>query len=246
MVELRAITMLFAVRGFSVRGDRGDFAMGRWMMAIGAGLLGVAIAAPQPQAAKPRFAFIDLRSKANHKLTDRFGRIAGNTLESLPTGQQTFAGVKFNVESDVLQLASPRLQVPKADKMEGIVVNRTAHKIHFLHGTVFGNSNPAIYDDTTLAEFTIRYADGSAAKVPVVYGEDVRDWLSPEECRVVRRGKIAWVGDNNESRRLERHLYLYLATWENSKPEKRIAAIDYAKVGENPASPFCVAITAEE
>jgi hypothetical protein len=211
-----------------------------------AGLIGVALTAPQPPAPERRVAFTDLRPKANHKLTDRFGRVEGNNLASLPTGEQTFADVRFNVENDILQLASPRLPAQKADRIEGIVVNRAARKIHFLHGTVFGHSNPAISDDTPLAEYTIRYDDGSTAKVPVVYGEDVRDWLSPEECRLVRRGKIAWVGENNESKRLERHLYLYLATWENPTPRKRIAAIDYAKVGENPASPFCVAITAEE
>ncbi|HEX4592355.1 MAG TPA: hypothetical protein VH120_20660, partial [Gemmataceae bacterium] len=79
-----------------------------------------------------------------------------------------------------------------------------------------------------------------------VYGQDLRDWLSPEEAKINRRGKVAWVGDNNESQRIGRHLYLYLRTWDNPKPDKRIACIDYVKVGDSPAAPFCVAITAEE
>ena len=219
--------------------------MKRFAALATAGLVGVALAAP-PQAAERRVVFIDLRPKANHRLTDRFGRVEGNTLASLPTGRQTFAGVRFDVKPDILQLASPRLPGSKADRIEGIAVNRPAHKVYFLHGTVFGNSSPAISDDTPVAEYTIRYDDGSTAKVPVVYGQDVRDWLSPEECRVVRRGTIAWVGENDESKRLGRHLYLYLAAWDNPAPRKRVAAIDYAKVGETPAAPFCVAITAEE
>jgi hypothetical protein len=220
--------------------------MMRFVALATATVIGVALSNAQPKATERPVTFVDLRAKSNQKLTDRFGRIAGNNLATLPTGRQTFADVPFNVEHDVLQLTSPRLPEQKSDKIEGVVVNRTARKIHFLHGTVFGNSNPAVSDDTTLAEYTIRFDDGSVAKVPVVYGEDVRDWLSPEECRMVRRGKIAWVGDNNESKRLGRHLYLYLTTWDNPVPLKRIATIDYAKVGDNVASPFCVAITAEE
>src|SRR5438445_13208174 len=117
-----------------------------------AGLMGVALAAP-PEPPGRRVEFIDLGPKANHTLTDRFGRVEGNTLASLPTGRQTFAGVPFDVRPDILQLASPRLPAPKADRIEGVAVNRTARKLHFLHGTVFGHSNRAISDDTTIAEY---------------------------------------------------------------------------------------------
>jgi hypothetical protein len=111
---------------------------------------------------------------------------------------------------------------------------------------MFGASGPAISDDTTIAEYTIRYDDGAAATVPVVYGKDLRDWSSPDDAKSVQRGKIAWTGDNPESERLERHLHLYLCTWENPKPEKQIAKIEFGRVGESPAAPFCVAITAED
>jgi len=187
-------------------------------LAIAAGLLALSIAATPSPTAERKFVFVDLKPKVNHKLTDRFGRIEGNTLASLPTGEQTFAGIRFNVEPEVMLLRSPRVPDPRPDKFEGIAVNRTARKLHFLQGTIYGNSNPAISDDTAIAEYTIRYDDGSTATVPVVYGRDVRDWLSPEECRVVRRGQVAWTGENPESVRLERHLYLYLGTWQNPKP----------------------------
>jgi hypothetical protein len=209
-------------------------------------LLGIAVAAAQPRAHESRFVFVNLRPNANHHLTDRIGRIQGSNLASLPTGEQTFAGVKFNVENDLLQLHSQRLPEPRAPKVDAIAVGRTAHKLHFLHGTAFGYSNFAISDDRQIAEYTVHYEGGSTAAIPVLYGRDVRDWMSPEECRFAQRGKLAWVGDNDESKSLERHLYLYLGTWENPKPEKRIATIDYAKVGDSPAAPFCVAITAEE
>jgi hypothetical protein len=203
------------------------------------------IAAPPPKGGAPQVTLIDLQPQANHKLTDRFGRIEGNNLASLRTGEQTCAEVKFNVAEGILLLDSPLLVEHKAAKIEGIVAGRTARKLHFLQGTMFGASGPAISDDTTIAEYMVRYDDGTTATVSVVYGKDLRDWSSPDDARNVRRGKVAWTGDNQESQRLERHLNLYLGTWENAKPEKRIATIDFIKVGDSPAAPFCVAITAE-
>ena len=211
-----------------------------------AGFVGMALAAAPPKPVQPRFTFIDLRSQANQKLTDRFGRIQGNNFGIFANRRTDFADVKFKVADGVLLLDSPNLTVHKVAKFERIAVGQTARKLHFLHGTIFGNSNPAISDDTTIAEYTIRYDHGSTATIPVVYGKDLCDWSSPEEARTVRRGKVAWTGENDESKRLERHLYLYLCTWENPKPEKRIATIDFRKSGTSPAAPFCVAITAEK
>src|SRR4051812_34140456 len=113
--------------------------MTRFVVLATAGLVGVAVAGPQPQATG-RFASVDLRPKANHKLADRLGRTEGNTLASLPTGRQAFAGVTFDVQPDVFQLASASLPVEKAAKIEGVTVNRTARKVYFLHGTAFGYS----------------------------------------------------------------------------------------------------------
>src|SRR5438874_372837 len=90
-----------------------------------AGLMGVALAAPLGPPGR-RVEFIDLGPKANQTLTDRFGRVEGNNLASLPTGRQTFAGVTFNVEPGILKLASPRLPERKADRNDGVAVNRTA------------------------------------------------------------------------------------------------------------------------
>jgi hypothetical protein len=52
------------------------------------------------------------------------------------------------------------------------------------------------------------------------------------------RGKVAWEGENRCSK-----VKLFLTTWENPNPDKRIVTIDYVTTKYNP---FCVAITAEE
>ncbi len=49
------------------------------------------------QAQGQTIAYLDLQPKANQKLKDNFhsDEFAGNNLADLPTGKQTFAGVKF-------------------------------------------------------------------------------------------------------------------------------------------------------
>ena len=61
------------------------------------------------------------------------------------------------------------------------------------------------------------------------------------------KGKAVWEGENEASKMFEAKIKLYAMTWENPKPDKRVASIDF--VAPNPeqgAAPFCVAITAED
>src|SRR5262245_40820914 len=83
------------------------------------------ILALQDDLARP----IDLGPHVNQKLTERFHDYhPGNDLAALPTGRQTFAGVKFTVGKGVVQLGAG-----KPDKVEGIKVGVKADKLHFLH-----------------------------------------------------------------------------------------------------------------
>jgi hypothetical protein len=49
--------------------------------------------------------------------------------------------------------------------------------------------------------------------------------------------KVAWEGQNRFS-----PIKLFLTTWENPNPERRIVTLDYVAAG---GTPFCVAISAE-
>jgi hypothetical protein len=74
----------------------------------------VCLAAPAPKATGPTF--IDLQSKANQALADDVGgRIANNTLARVPTGEQTFAGVKFKIAEKFVQLGSPLMTKERPD-----------------------------------------------------------------------------------------------------------------------------------
>ncbi|HJZ93271.1 MAG TPA: hypothetical protein VKE40_20515 [Gemmataceae bacterium] len=203
------------------------------------------LAAPAPKTSGPTF--IDLQGKANQKLADDVGgRIPNNDLAAVPTGEQTFAKVKFQVGEKYIQLGSPLLTKEKPEKVEGIPVGRKVAKLHFLHSTLFGKAQPVIEDGATIAEYRVNYDDGTSATVQVKYGEDLRDWWyaksAPEAGEKV---KVAWEGENEASKASNNGIRLYLTTWTNPSRGKKVTTIDFARVEGTPASPICVAITAE-
>jgi hypothetical protein len=174
---------------------------------------------------------IDLKSHVNQKLNERFHDYhPGNDLAALPTGRQTFAGVKFTVGGGVVQLGAG-----KPAKVEGIKVGLKAEKLHFLHAG--GHQNGAQLN-TAIGKYVVRYADKTKAEIEVAYGRDVVDWWVQPGVADPTRGKVAWEGQNKLSR-----VKLFLTTWVNPNPDKQIATIDYVTTKYNP---FCVAISAEQ
>jgi len=59
------------------------------------------------------------------------------------------------------------------------------------------------------------------------------------------RGKVAWTGENEAARAQGKKIRLYLTTWENPKPDKKVKTIGFS-TKQTPCAPFCVALTAEE
>jgi hypothetical protein len=214
-------------------------------------VLSVASAAP-PE----KFTFVDLQPHANQKLKEAFGGGAGNDLAALGKDGRTLAGVNFKIGPGAIQLGSKLLAVKRPAKVEGIKVGQMCAKVHLLHATQFGNGSTIgqegkdgdplyVADGTTIAEYKVHYEDGKTETIPVVYGQDVRDWWFTEGLKGVTRGKVAWKGDNEYAKDAGSRIRLYLTTWENPHPAKKIASIDYVKMGDSPAAPFCVAISLE-
>jgi serine/threonine protein kinase/Flp pilus assembly protein TadD len=202
-------------------------------------VIGIAPASPG------KFTSVDLQPRANQKLNDNFGT-EGNNLVEVGKDPRTFDGVNFNLGPGIIQLGSNALK-SKPAKVEGIQVGNKCGKIHILHATQFGTRGTMqlVEDGTTIAQYQVRYEDGSTVSIPIAYGEDVRDWWFTENTKGVTRGKVVWQGENEYSKSLGYQIRLYLNTWENPSPDKKIAGIDYVKIGDTPAAPFCVAITLE-
>jgi hypothetical protein len=190
-----------------------------------------------------RLLLVDLGRCANRKLADATGFIAGNDLKELPQGEQVFAGVRFRIAEEAVQLGSNRLP-GFVRSVRGIPLRARAVRLYLLHAVQWGGPAFGVLDGTTVAQLRVHYADGIAATLPIVYGEDVRDWWCNDQGKPTTRAQVAWAGHNAATRERKIYLRLYLSVWENPHPEREIAAIDYNSLA-TPAAPFCVAITAE-
>jgi hypothetical protein len=210
-------------------------------------VLGTLLAAvPRPVIAK-KFSYVDLQPKANQKLTDNLGTgREGNNLVNLPKGEQTLEKVKFKIADGFVQLGSPVFKEPKPNRVDGIQVGKAFAKLHILHATQYGAGIGIVEDETEIAKYEVHYDGGDTESIAVVYGKDVRDWWFTPDSKDVTRGKVAWKGDNELATRDKSQIRLYLRTWDNPRPTKRVVSIDFMKTGDTVAAPFCVAMTLEE
>jgi hypothetical protein len=195
-----------------------------------------------PKQPAKKFAFIDLKAKSNLKLKDPFHAKTrpGNNLDCLKRGEQTLEGIKFKIGDGYIRLGSTMLP-DKPDKVEGIKVDKRFTNLHILHATGWATD-----EDRIIGEYTITWEDETSVTIPIVYGKDVLDWWVAEDAAESGRAKVAWKGQNDASKGLGRKIFLYLTTWENPKPEKKVKTIDFSTTKETICAPFCVALTVEE
>jgi hypothetical protein len=183
---------------------------------------------------------LDLQRVANQKLDETFhtGAFKDNNLATLPRGKRSFAGVAFTVGGRMIQLGSAKVTGRPA-RVKGIAVGRKVARLHFLHGTSY--EVPA---GTEVGYYTVLYSDGTRARIPVVYGKDVRNWWYRPRDGPVTRGKLAWQGSNAAAKSRGAVLRLYRGTWHNPQTGKAVQRLDFTSRWTDSA-PFCVAITAE-
>jgi len=194
-----------------------------------------------PYAPTGQLTYIDLQSKGNHRLAESFDvDTPDKNLKELPRGEQTFGGVRFRIADLCIQLAGTK-RPDNPQEVKAIPVNKMSTELYVFHGTEFGFDA----DGTVIGHYQMNYEDNTTATLPIVLGEDVRDWYNHDGGKPVTQGKVVWEGTNADLRTHDKLLRLYLTVWENPHPDKQIVSIDYVSTNTN-AAPFCVAMTIEE
>ena len=195
-----------------------------------------------PFVPKGKLTYVDLQPKANRKLGAIVSSGSDNNLSELPQGEQTFGGVKFKIADGLIQLGCKNLaNVPQ--KVEGIEVNCNLATLYILHAAQWGRPS-SVPDGTVVGQYKVYYEDRTSETIPIVAGEDVRDWWNWEESKPVKLAKVGWEGSSVAARKSNRKIHLYLDRWKNPQSGKKVVSIDYISTNTN-AGPFCVAITAE-
>lgn len=204
-------------------------------------------AGPKP-VARPtgRLVPLELGDKTNRKRVDLSGPgdYEGNGLAELSPGDHTLGGVLFRIGEGLIQLGSAR-GPEKPVAAEGLVVQRKIRRLHVLHAGQWTPSEP-LPRRPVVGEYRLHYADGSAASLPIVYGEDVREWWTWDGGKPVTRGRVVWTGSNLCTEQRGVSLRLYGSAWENPHPDRQVTTLDYVSNMTDLCAPFCVAITVEE
>jgi hypothetical protein len=204
-------------------------------LAVCCSLVAIAVA-DEPEPPSPH---VDIKGHAKQNLKDDLGtgKFTGNNLAALPRGVKKLAGVRFHITDRIIHLGRE-----KDRKVEGVKVGRTLGKLHFLHATE--HSAP---DGTQIAKYVVHYEDKTKAEVEVVYGKDVVDWWAYPTQAVPTRAKIAWEGENEPAKGYDAKIRLYLTTWKNPHPKKKVVSLDFVATGtDTSVVPFCAAITVEK
>jgi len=188
---------------------------------------------------------LQLDSWGTQRLSTDFHGFSGNNLDSLQRDHQTMLGVPLFIGESMIQLCSKRAP-DFPDEVKGIEVDTSCTHLHFLQGTGWGS--PGLDDGHRLGHYLVRYENDSTEEIPVVYGEDVRDWWKWDDLDT-DPARIAWTGINDASAGFGEQpvaLRLFLRTWTNPHPDRRISSLDFITLDETISAPFCIAITAEQ
>jgi hypothetical protein len=186
---------------------------------------------------------IDLTAYYNASLEDSWHTGAGNDLSTLGAGLKRLNGIVYDVRG-IVQLLGNRAELSQYPRTaSGIRIGGRCRRLHFLHSAVFGD--PAD-EGKRVGSYIVHFTSTATyLEIPLVYGRHLRDWhYAPEEPESGPELKIAWVGENQVSRRTGRPLRLFTTTWTNLLPDLEVAAVDFISDGGS-CAPFLLAITVE-
>jgi hypothetical protein len=199
--------------------------------------------------------YVDLSKVANTSLEDHGkGGWSGEgpndmfIYPPIPSGEVTRNGYHFklidparNDDKAVVMLRGVKMP----DKPESVAAQVPEVKgrfIYFLQNSVHAVANmPHGYQ---VATYTIKYADGSEAQIPVRDGKEIRPWWTGQWYD--NSGAASWpifMGQNAIGRKWNQWVGVWAMQWENPSPQKPIVSITFKSTGHTVPVIFAVTIT---
>jgi beta-galactosidase len=194
---------------------------------------------------------IDLSKQANLYRTARgwFGD-PKQTLEDLPAGRQTFAGVDYQVYEFPTSpvptvVALGGVGVPdKLERSEPIPVGRKADALFFLHTAKLDLRRDEQQRKEgkrfEMARYLITWADGKTETVPVVAEVDIDDWRQATPA-ALPRAQLAWSHRYDGGKT---SAAVWSMQWTNPRPDIEIASVTLAYGPDRRGVPVLIALTA--
>ena len=86
-----------------------------------------------------------------------------------------------------------------------------------------------------VGEFVIHYKDGKIARIPLIVGENIKDWWNP---KVLPHARVAWMGNSSK----HSPVGIYMIKWINPFKTNRVKTIKF--IAEDKTGPQLVWIAA--
>jgi len=218
--------------------------------------------APRPSQRGLACRPIDIRARCNRALHDvREGDARGwadqgplRDLRLFPTGRQRFAGVPFLVPPGTTNGGRQCIGVAGKDMkkvglptaVSNIRINGKAESLVFLHTCVLDEFQVNLH----LADYVVRYADGTERTVPVKGWRQIvparkppvsKTNYEPLNAGYIQNASRAWVGMNLGGEEIDVQAF----EWVNKYPEKPITDVELRMAAHNKkAAVFLLGLTA--
>jgi beta-galactosidase len=177
---------------------------------------------------------LDIHTKATTYKDERgwFGN-KQRTLKALPSGEQLFAGVKYNLYEmptspvpQVLMLGGSGVPGNLPGSIAAIPVHTKADALFFLHtARLDRRRNDREREENKryeLCKYLIHYADGQTAELPVFAELDI-DHFEQREPQSLSGAQLAWTARFEGS---DTSAALYAKQWNNPRPQVEIESVD--------------------
>jgi len=181
---------------------------------------------------------------------------ADNDLRELPSGTGVWSNITFDVRGVVMLRQLSMRGYPwrwhweqHPARVDGIRLETTFQRLHVFHGMLQGYYEPLVVESgMEVGHYTLHYADGTQADLPIVVGRHVRNWWveATEEnpYQPLPEGTVVWTGSNPSAKDAKATLRLYLTSYDNPHPENEVVSVDFVSAMTT-AAPFLVAMTIE-
>jgi WD40 repeat protein len=156
----------------------------------------------------------------------------------LPVGLVDFplTGRRYDLRG-VIQLGKPGGDSHYPRRVTGIPVRGSIYKLCFLQNAV-GVQN----EGSPVGDYIIHYSDGQNVRIPLTYGDNIRDWKDPAS---LTHATVAWTGRHIMQSGFGVTARLNEFVWENPRPHIPVTSLDFEAAGGS-AAPFLAAITADD
>ncbi len=201
-----------------------------------------------------KFFPVDLSKQANQYRTERgwFGD-ANFTFKDLPTGNQNFGGVRFNIYDfptspvpTAIMLGGPNVPNNLPERVEGISVGRKADALFFLHTARMdarrSDDERRANKKFEMARYLVRYADGQTVQVPIFAEINIDDYRQ-KNPQNLPGAQVAWTklfGNSDQS------ATAYTMQWNNPRPDIEIASIGLELGSDKRGVPVLLAVSAAQ